>query len=184
MPSAFGHAAVALALGTVVRPAEAPARFWALGAACAMLPDLDVVAFRFGIPYGHVLGHRGLSHSVLFAAALAALVTWGFFGGTCWEARRGRLWAYFFLATASHGVLDAMTTGGLGIAFFAPIENSRYFLPWRPIEVSPINVQRFFDGRGLAVLASEARWVLLPSALLVVSSSVWRRMRRRSGAAA
>ena len=26
---------------------------------------------------------------------------------------------YFFLATASHGVLDAMTNGGLGVAFFA-----------------------------------------------------------------
>jgi hypothetical protein len=28
------------------------------------------------------------------------------------------LWIYFFVATASHGLLDAMTDGGMGVAFF------------------------------------------------------------------
>ena len=36
------------------------------------------------------------------------------------------IFAYLFLATASHGVLDAMTNGGLGIAFFSPINNRRF----------------------------------------------------------
>jgi len=55
---------------------------------------------------------------------------------------------YFFLATASHGLLDAMTDGGLGVAFFVPFDKHRYFLPWTPIRVSPIGVGRFFTDRG------------------------------------
>jgi inner membrane protein len=79
------------------------------------------------------------------------------------------LWAYFFLATASHGLLDAMTDGGLGVAFFSPFNNTRYFLPWRPILVSPIGVTRFFSSRGLEVVQSELLWIWFPTALLVLS---------------
>src|SRR3989442_15051466 len=103
MPSAVGHAAAALALGTAFRPAQMPARFWVLGAACATLPDLDVVAFRFGVSYGDVLGHRGVSHGLIFAAALGAAVTWLFFRDARWPGLRGPLLAYFFLATAAPG---------------------------------------------------------------------------------
>ena len=70
---------------------------------------------------------------------------------------------YFFAVTASHPILDAMTNGGLGVAFFAPFDNSRYFLPWRPIEVSPIGVRAFFTLRGLTVLQSEFIWIWIPS---------------------
>jgi inner membrane protein len=44
---------------------------------------------------------------------------------------------FFFLLTASHGILDAFTNGGLVIALFSPFSNERYFFPWTPIEVSP-----------------------------------------------
>ena len=66
------------------------------------------------------------------------------------------------LVTASHGLLDAMTNGGLGIAFFAPFDDGRYFLPWRPIEVSPIGAGAFFSEWGLRVIKSELLWVWLP----------------------
>jgi len=46
------------------------------------------------------------------------------------------LFSYFFVVTASRGALDAMTDGGLGIAFFAPFDNRRYFFPFRSIKVS------------------------------------------------
>ena len=75
---------------------------------------------------------------------------------------------YLFLATASHGVLDAMTNGGLGVAFLSPFDNSRYFLPWRPIRVSPIGLGRFFGQRGYLVLQNELLWIWLPAGLFAL----------------
>jgi inner membrane protein len=144
---------------------------------CAVLPDADVVAFAFGIPYDHALGHRGLSHSLAFAAVLAGIVVAIAFRGDRYTARRRELWAYFFVATASHGVLDAMTTGGLGIAFLAPFDDSRFFFPWRPILVSPISIARFFTERGLAVMRSEVVWIWIPSTALA-AVGYFRRHRR------
>ena len=74
-----------------------------------------------------------------------------------------KLWLYLFLATISHGLLDAMTGGGLGVAFFAPFVNTRYFFPFRPIRVSPIG-SSFFSARGFTVLESEIIWIWIPSA--------------------
>ena len=73
------------------------------------------------------------------------------------------LFLYFFLCTASHGVLDAMTNGGLGVAFFSPFDTTRYFFPMRPFLVSPIGISEFFSAYGVQVLASEASWIWLPS---------------------
>jgi inner membrane protein len=87
------------------------------------------------------------------------------------------LWSYLFLATASHGLLDAMTDGGLGVAFFSPFENSRYFLPWRPIVVAPISIRRFFSGRGVEVMKSELLWIWVP--VIVVGSLLLVLRRRR-----
>ena len=61
-------------------------------------------------------------------------------------------------------VLDAMTDGGLGIAFFSPLSNARYFLPARPLTVSPIGLGSFLSSRGLAVMKSEILWIWLPTA--------------------
>jgi inner membrane protein len=72
--SAPTHALAALALGTLFATPRWTARCWVAGAVCAALPDVDVLSFRFGIAYGDLLGHRGLTHSLLFAAGLAALV--------------------------------------------------------------------------------------------------------------
>jgi membrane-bound metal-dependent hydrolase YbcI (DUF457 family) len=60
------------------------------------------------------------------------------------------------LITASHGFFDALTSGGLGIAFFAPFDNTRYFFPIRPIPVSPLDPAAFLHWRGLRVLVWEA----------------------------
>ena len=175
MPTVFSHAAVALALGPAFRPARWPARVWWSGAACAVLPDADVVGFYVGVPLGSVLGHRGLTHSLAFAAVLAAVLTPLLLPR---GSSRAWLWLYLFMATASHGVLDAMTSGGIGVAFFAPFDAGRYYLPWRPIVVSPLGVRRFFSAWGVAVLASEAVWVLLPSAL--VAAIAWWLTRARA----
>src|SRR5438445_846512 len=174
MPSVFSHAVVALALGPAFRRAGWPARLWWAGALCAVLPDADVVGVYTGVPLGSVFGHRGLTHSLAFAAALAAVLTPLLLAH---GAGRGRLWCYLFLATASHGVLDAMTDGGIGVALLAPFDTRRDYLPWRPIVVSPLGLRPFLSAWGMAVLASEAIWVWLPAALFAVVA--WRLTRRR-----
>ena len=155
-----------------------PRRAWALGAACAVLPDVDVFGVAAGIPFGSMLGHRGLTHSVFFAAALAAVVTAVGFRGLPPDVSRGRLWLYVFVATASHGALDALTDGGPGIAFLAPLDDGRHFLPFRPILVSPIGVRAFFTERGLRVIENEALWIGLPCLLFATLATIVRpRMR-------
>jgi inner membrane protein len=163
MPSAFGHAAFACALGASARARVAVI---AAAAACAVAPDLDVVAFRLGVPYASPLGHRGFTHSLAFALVLgasAALALRVFlrdaprFAPTC---------ALLALAAASHGLLDTLTDGGLGVALLWPVSDARLFAPWRPIAVSPLGVGHFLGGRGVAVLASEFTWIGVPSLIL------------------
>jgi inner membrane protein len=175
MASAFSHAVAALGIGVCFYRPDTPKRVWLVGAACSVIPDLDVIGFRFGIRYGDSWGHRGFTHSLLFAALLASTVMLVAFHYASPGLGRLSMWIYFFLATASHGFLDAMTDGGLGVAFFAPCDNHRYFLPWRPIRVSPIGAGRFFAHRSLDVLQSELLWIWLPTALLALSVWVIRR---------
>ncbi|WBX74857.1 hypothetical protein PG913_00110 [Tenacibaculum pacificus] len=81
------------------------------------------------------------------------------------------------MCTASHAVLDALTTGGLGVAFFSPFDTTRYFFPWRPIKVSPIGVERFFGERGIKVLKSEFLWIGIPSVLYVLIIQYFKRIK-------
>jgi inner membrane protein len=62
------------------------------------------------------------------------------------------------------------------VAFLAPFDDTRYFLPLRPIRVSPL-WRGFLSLRGGETLASEARWVWLPLALLVTAAWLVRRYR-------
>ena len=182
LASLFSHAVAALSIGTAFYHPGRSKRGLAIGALCSVIPDLDVIGFRFGIRYGDFWGHRGFTHSIFFAALLAVAIVTLEFQGDASGLSRFSLWAYFFLATVSHGLLDAMTDGGLGVAFFSPFDNHRYFLPWTPIRVSPIGAGRFFSDRGLAVLQGELLWIWLPAALFAFG--VWFiRRRGRAGQA-
>jgi inner membrane protein len=176
LPSLISHAIAALGIGTIFARREIPKRVWAIGVVCSTLPDIDVVGFRFGIRYGDFWGHRGFTHSLLFASILAALALVAGFPHALSGLNRAWLWQYFFVAAASHGFLDAMTNGGLGVALFSPFDNTRFFLPWHPILVSPISLTRFFSGRGAAVLRSELIWIWIPTGLLAVLTLVLRRV--------
>jgi inner membrane protein len=176
MPSIISHPAVPLALAPLLPSELRSASVIFLGVICSVLPDLDVVGFRFGVPYGHALGHRGLSHSVAFAVCLSASAAWLLpIEAQTAKAPRLMLFGFLFLATLSHGMLDALTSGGLGVAFFAPFDNSRFFFPRRPIRVSPISVSQFFSAAGVQVLRSELQWVWLPAALVAALVSLLRR---------
>jgi inner membrane protein len=168
MPTGLTHAVVGLGLSEVVAgPAPAPL-LCGLSMALAAAPDLDILAFPMGVPYGAFFGHRGFFHSLFCAFLIAltvALLTCHVFVLPWWQ-----LWGYFFVVTASHGILDGFTNGGLGIAFFSPFDTGRYFFAWQPIEVSPIGLA-FFSEWGLRVLVSELLWVWLPLACLV--AGIW-----------
>ena len=164
MPTGFSHAFVGAALGALFRCPGPPARFWLAGAACAAAPDLDVVGVWLGIPWGSMLGHRGITHSLAFAVALGAAVALAF-RGPQWRGRRLGLWLFLALATASHGVLDGLNRSGSGVAFFAPFDDTRYFLPWRLTPGSPFGLA-FFSARGLAVFQAELLKIWLPVAAL------------------
>ena len=168
MASAFAHAALGATLGKLLLPRRQHWPYWVAAGICAALPDADSIGYRLGVPYDSLWGHRGLTHSLLAAAMVAAVGT--LVGRLAQPARRppaGRLALLLFLATASHGLLDALTTGGLGVAFFSPWHLERHFFPFRPIQVSPLSIRAFLGLKGLRVLASEALWVGLPCLLLL-----------------
>jgi inner membrane protein len=152
--ASFGHVAVGLALGRLDAGAAPPRRLAAsmvLLSALALLPDADVIAFALRIPYRAEWGHRGASHSLVLAALVALAVA-----VVTRLARRPALKAGLlaFAAVGSHGLLDAMTTGGLGAALLWPFTHARYFLPLRPIPVAPIGTG-MLSARGLYVVMVE-----------------------------
>ena len=190
MPSIITHAAVPLALWCAADRGRIPPRLLAAGVMAAMLPDADVLAFALHIPYADAFGHRGASHSLLFAGVLAALAAvLAFFGSDRpWSAQHSsgsrRPWsaflcqprlastvqaaAFVFVCAASHPLLDAMTSGGPGVALAWPGSEHRFFARWRPIRVSPFAPQ-FFSARGSQTLLSERRGVWLRLAGAVVA---------------
>jgi len=174
MPTVLTHPALPLAIGLGLgRDIIAP-RLLVAGVAASILPDLDVLAFRLGVPYSSPLAHRGLSHSLFFAALVALL---GAGGHRLLKTRSSTAFLFLLAATASHGMLDAFTNGGLGITFLWPLSNERYFAPYQVIEVSPIGISRFLSSRGLSVLESELLWVWTPCIVLGVALA---RLRWRS----
>jgi inner membrane protein len=66
VPTTFSHPAVPWALTYGLGPGGVCERLVLTGAAASILPDLDVFAFRLGIPYDSGPGHRGFSHSLAF----------------------------------------------------------------------------------------------------------------------
>ncbi|MCF7222073.1 metal-dependent hydrolase [Marilutibacter chinensis] len=174
MPTIITHALVPLAAGIALGSRRIDRRLVLAGMAAAMLPDADVVAFALGIPYADAFGHRGASHSLLFAAVLGALAA-SFHRSLRAAPALAAIW--IFACTLSHPLLDAFTDGGLGVALWWPWSHAREFAPWRPIEVSPIGAG-FFSARGLVVLMSEARWVWLPVTALALAAVALRRTSR------
>lgn len=169
MASAFGHAAVSLALSQTGMAKSMSWRLLLAGVVLSILPDADSIGFWFGIPYASFWGHRGFSHSIVFALLVALFTQWLLFNKGKTLSERIRIISFLLFSCVSHAVLDAMTTGGLGVAFFAPFDNERYFFSFRPIKVSPISVRAFFNGQGWKVIRSEVIWIGIPALLIIVA---------------
>src|SRR5688500_11055158 len=115
--ASIGHIVVGAASARFARgrvPLIAAILFWAT---LSMLPDADVIGFRFGIAYGDPWGRRGATHSLVFASGLGILV--GVVAPSL-AGSRARTTVLAVLVAASHGLLDALTDGGRGIALLWP----------------------------------------------------------------
>ena len=172
MASAFAHIVVPAVAYAALKGKRFNMRLLVLAMALAIFPDIDVIAFKFGIAYESQWGHRGFTHSLAFAGVVALLCS------VFWRQLRSHpimIFTICFIACASHALLDAMTNGGLGVALYWPFDHERHFLPFRPIQVSPIGVKAFFSEWGLRVIASELIWVFLPGLTLATLGSFMRR---------
>lgn len=159
MPTILTHPAVPVAMAVGLGRGIVSRGLLCAGVVVAVLPDLDVIAFRMGVPYAANLGHRGFSHSLMFALLVAVA------GACLFRLFRSSFMVSFiflFIAAASHGLLDAFTNGGLGVAFLWPWSAERFFAPVRFIEVAPLRLGRLLTHRGADVLTSEVLWVWLP----------------------
>jgi inner membrane protein len=153
--ASIGHVLVGAAASKAYRTGQrttwSPVAAAVLWSALSLLPDVDVVGFKLGIRYADEWGHRGATHSIAFALAVAAVV------GLIARALRLPAWRTTLVAAlvvASHPLLDTMTDGGLGCALLWPLSNQRFFAPWRPIAVAPIG-PAFLSMRGLRIAVTE-----------------------------
>jgi inner membrane protein len=174
--ASLGHIAVGMAAARIYPDERRSSRltlsstlFWS---AVSFLPDADVVGFAMGVRYADEWGHRGATHSLVFAVAVGAII-----GAAAPLFRRPRAHARGAIRTgvlasivlASHGLLDTLTDGGLGIALLWPFDLTRYFAPWNPIPVSPIGLG-FFSPYGMYTASVE---------LLFFAPLIWFALRPR-----
>lgn len=137
-----------------------------------MIPDFDAFSTA---SYGTALGHRGFTHSFVFALGIGLLAA-----GLTFKHFKMRFWwlaCFFFAITASHGVLDAFTSGGYGILWLWPFSTAR-FGPWGPIPVADIGFEWPSPWASQAV-RFELMWVWLPTSLVVVVVFLVRMIRWR-----
>jgi len=160
--ASIGHVIVGLAGARLLATPESSLRehLWlAAGlSALSLLPDADVIAFALRIPYAAEWGHRGASHSLLMALLVGGTCGWIF---AHWQGygRRLRGVLVAVLVAVSHGLLDALTNGGLGVALLWPWSHERIFFPLRPLPVAPIGL-RLLGPRGLSVITHELLYFL------------------------
>src|SRR5262245_18312373 len=103
MCSVLTHPAVTIALSSVFPREDLSSSVLHFGAACSGIADLDVIGFKFGIRPPHMLGHRGLTHSIAFAAVLGAVLTYAFFRHN--HPHPCVIFLFLFVSTLSHALV-------------------------------------------------------------------------------
>lgn len=170
MATIYSHAVVGLGLARLYAVRPMPWAYWGLATLLPIVPDLDSFST---FAYGSSLGHRGFTHSLLFALVLSgvtAAATFQHFRVHWWS-----LAVLFFAIVASHGLLDAMTKGGADIPFFWPLDG-RYG-NWGPLPVSDIAFD-LPDPRYSRAVRSELLWVWLPTIVAAGLTTLYRHRTR------
>ncbi len=169
MASVITHSLLGFGLAMMLPKSKRNPMLVGVATLAPSIPDLDSLGFYAGIPYENFFGHRGFFHSFLFAILLGSGIA------LLLKKNNSRplifTIVFFSFIIATHGILDALTTGGKGVALLSPFDNTRFFLPWRVIQVSPMYISQFFGEWGREVLFSEMLYVWLP--LFVLISIKW-----------
>ncbi|MBK8397210.1 MAG: metal-dependent hydrolase [Leptospiraceae bacterium] len=177
MPTIFSHGIAAVSAATLFNSKSEKIKFYVLVLICSCIPDLDVISFKFGISYSHWLGHRGITHSILFSILLPIPILFLFYRSVSFFSKEYIvLWIVFFISTVSHALLDALTNGGLGVCLYCPFKTERFFFDFRPILVSPIG-KNFFSEAGIRVLKSEFVWIWIPSFLVFITFKIAKKLK-------
>ena len=179
MPFLLSHSFAGVAVSSTPFSQSVPRRIWWLAALCAAIPDFDYAwnLNRYGSQ--EWFAHRGITHTPLFATGLALAMVW-FAMPSHGRGMRGRLWTALFLATLSHGILDALSSYGQGIPFLFPFSTTRYHFPWTPIRADP-------HGGGivsilLRSIRTEILWIWFPGSILLAITALRRRRQVRKAA--
>jgi hypothetical protein len=69
------------------------------------------------------------------------------------------------IAAASHGLVDLLTHGDVGVAWLSPFTRTRWLSPWRPLPVCPLGLDEYFGRLGAMVLLDELLLLLVPVAI-------------------
>lgn len=177
MPTIITHAAVPLCIGLGLGKKTIPPALLFAGIVFSTMPDLDVLSFKLGIAYANAFGHRGFTHSLLFAFLLPtlALLFQRYFNVGYW-----RIWWFLTLSLLSHSVLDSLTTGGMGVGWLWPWSQERFFAPVQVIKVAPFQLSQYVKPMGIAVIKSELLWVWWPGITLMLGLITARIVKRQT----
>jgi membrane-bound metal-dependent hydrolase YbcI (DUF457 family) len=162
--SLVGHAlggmvAAKAAVGNIAP--EQRRRFYLLMGLVSLIPDLDVVVFLLFKPLA-MTPHRGASHSLLFAATTALVLT--FLCARMFSFSRGRLFGCFLAAYGSHLALDYLMGRGPEIHFFWPFSEPGYL---SPVQLVPTAFYGLSAGAIVDVLLSWATYVGISLELVI-----------------
>lgn len=130
MPSSIAHGAMAVILSPLLHGHRIKRDVIISTALAAALLDIDALGRPFGRGDIEILGgHRAATHSIWTAMLLGGIVYW-IYRPREGDPSKGLLALFVLLTVSSHGVLDAFSTYGEGVAFFAPVSMQRWKAPW------------------------------------------------------
>jgi len=159
MPSIPTHLLVGAALGqAAAQPMRSDWRFWTAALVCSALPDVDVIDSRLTCNMGFV-GHRGMTHSILFAALVELRPR-------CFSVEAERSFCGMLLCCFDDcvswfsGCNDKRRSGN---CVLLAVRSDAILFPWKPILVSADWTRAISSQRGAAVLGSEIIYVWLPA---------------------
>lgn len=155
MPT-IGHVAVGLAGSKLRANGRERLRVALVFTALSTFQDVDIL---LPSSWGGGWVHRGALHSpaaALAAAAIGVLLLWDLGG-------RARTFLFALAVAVSHGLLDILSRGGVGVMLLWPLSLVRVDSPWQPLPPSPF-AAHYLSPRFLLRLIQET---LLFSPLLV-----------------